>query len=83
MVHAFKSDYESLSVWRLLSERGRSPLVQIQGTLNQLKYIEIMNQYELPFKADYHCRITDFVNQHDGYRPHRAKRYLNFWKRSK
>ena len=69
----FKSGFASLSVWGMFSARGRSPLVRISGTLNQEKYINILKIYVLPFKSVYHNGDNEFLYQHDGCRPHRAK----------
>ena len=73
MVPTFKSGFVSLSVWGLFSSKGRSPLIRITGTLNQHKYIEILKQYVLPFKAQNHSGSNEFIFQHDGCGPHRAK----------
>ena len=78
MMHTFKSGYVSLSVWGLFSARGRSPLVRIDGKMNQYKYIDTLTQYVLPFKQKYHSRMRDFIYQHDGCGPHRAKRVSAF-----
>ena len=78
IVHTFKSGYVSKSVCGLFSARGRSPLVRIEGTLNEYKYIDILTQYLLPFKQKYHPRTQDFIYQHDGFGPHRAKRVSAF-----
>ena len=62
----------------LLSARGRSPLVLIDGTLNQSKYIQILDTYVLPFKNKYHIGNNEFLYQHDGCGPHRAKKVSAF-----
>lgn len=78
VVPTFKSGFVSLSVWGLFSARGRSPLVLIDGTLNQFKYIEILSKYVLPFKTEFHPGNNEFLYQHDGCGPHRAKKVSAF-----
>ena len=68
MVPTFKSGFVFLSVWGLFSAKGRSLLVRITGTLNQHKYIEILKQYVLPFKALHYSGSNEFVFKHDGVR---------------
>ena len=83
MVPTFKSGYVSLSVWGIFSSRGRTPLVSICGTLNQIKYIDVLKNYVLPFKKQYHSSPIDFIYQHDGCGPNHAKSVAAFldWKK--
>ena len=74
----FKSGFVSLSVWGMVSARGSSPLVRISGTLNQEKYFNILKNYELPFKYVHHNGNNEFLYQHDGCGPHRAKKVSAF-----
>ena len=74
----FKSGNASLSVWNAFSRHGHSPLVSFSGTLNQFKYIQILNQYVLPRKNTHESANLGFIYQHDGRAPHRAKRVVNF-----
>ncbi len=37
MVPTFKSGFESISVWAAFSLKGRTPLIRIEGSLNQTK----------------------------------------------
>jgi len=78
MVPTFKSGNASLCIWGMFSAHGRSPLVRISGTLNQHKYINILQQYVLPFKTTVYPSNAAFTYQHDGCGPHRAKRVGEF-----
>ena len=78
MLPSFKSGFVSLSVWGMFSSSGRSPLVRIPGTLNQDKYINILQQYVLQFKTVYRPGKNDFLYQHVGCGPHRAKKVSLF-----
>ncbi len=78
MLPAFKSGYVSLSVRGLFSARGRSPFVCIVGTLTQSKYIEILNNYVIPFKSTHYSEANGFIYQHDGCGPHHAKKVSEF-----
>ena len=78
LIPTFKSGYVSLSVWGLFSARGRSSLVLIDGTLNQSKYIDILDNYVLPFKNKYHAGSNEFIYQHDGCGPHSSKKLSAF-----
>ena len=57
----------------MFSSRGRTPLVRINGTLNQYKYIDILKQYVLLFREQYHSIPMNFICQHDGRETHQAK----------
>ena len=46
--------------------KGRAPLVRICGTFNQGKYINVLKNYVLPFKKQYHSSPMSFIYQHDG-----------------
>ncbi len=72
MVPTFKSGNASLCACGMFSAHGRSLLVRISGTLNQHKYIDILQQYVLPFKTTVHPINAAFTYQNDGCRPHRA-----------
>ncbi len=50
----------------------------IDGTLNQSKYIQILDTYVLPFENKYHFGNNEFLHQHDGCGPHRAKKLSAF-----
>ena len=73
MVHAFESGYVNLSVWGTFSARGRGNLIQLTGTLNQLKYKTILETYLLPFMKAYHSGDGKSIYQHDVCSAHRAK----------
>ena len=62
----------------LFSPRGRTPLVRINGTLNHDKQIQILKQFVLPFKHTFYPGCTNFLYQHDGCGPHRAKKVSIF-----
>ena len=74
IIPSFKSGFVSLPVRRLFSARGRTPLVRINGTLNQDKYIQILKQFVLPFKDMSYPGCTNFMYQHEGCGPHRAEK---------
>ncbi len=74
----FKSGNASLSVWSAFSRHGRSPFVCISGTLNQLKYIHILNPYVLPLKNTHESADLKFIYHHDGCGTHRANRVADF-----
>lgn len=78
IVPTFKSGNASLCIWGMFSSYGRSPLVRIYGTLNQFKYMEILEQYVLPFKNKINSANLGFMYQHDGCGPHRAKKVAAF-----
>ncbi len=78
LVPTFKSGYVSLSVWGGFSVCGRTPLVRIEGNLNAEKYRNILQDYVLPFASKYHGRVREFIYQHDGCGPHRAKSITEF-----
>ena len=73
MVPTFKSGFVSLSVWGTFSSKGRSPLVGISGTLNQNKYGQILQDYVIPFKNQWHAALIKFIYQHDACDLHRVK----------
>ncbi len=72
-VPTFKSGYQSISVWATFSIYGRTPLIRIEGTLNQQKYIKILREQLLPFASTFHGGTNCFIFQQDGCDPHRAK----------
>ena len=75
----FESGNVSLCIWSIFPSYGPSPLVPINSTLNQYKYIEILKQYVIPFKNGCHASKTGFLYQHDGCRPHQAKIMARFF----
>ncbi len=77
MVPSFKSCNGSC-VWVIFSAHGRSTLVRIYGTLNQHKYINILQQCVLPFRTIERPIDATFTYQHDGCRTHRAKNMDEF-----
>ena len=73
MKPTFKSGYVTLSVWAAFSMFGRTTLVRINGSLNQWKYRDILEEHSLPFANKYHGGTDHFIFQHDNCGPHRAK----------
>ena len=69
----FKSGYVCLNIWATFSMYGRTPLVRINGTLNQVKYREILENNLLPFARKFHGGVDNIVFQQDNCGPHRAK----------
>ena len=55
-----------------------TPLIRIDGTLNQHKYISILDDYLLLFADTYHSETTDFIFQQDGCGPHKTKAVRTF-----
>ena len=72
MDHTFKSGYVTLSVWGRFTARGRNKLLQLTGTLNQVKCKTILETYLLPFMKTHHSGDRNFIYQHDGCSAHRA-----------
>ena len=50
----------------------------IDGTLNQSKYVDVLDNYVLSFKNKYHAGGNEFLYQYDGCGPHRAKKVSAF-----
>ncbi len=75
---AFKSGYISISIWAAFSDRVRTPLVRINGTLNQKKYQDILENSLFPFSLLKHGTLSNILFQQDGGGPHRAKSIKNF-----
>ena len=78
LVPTFKSGYVSLSVWGGFSMYGRTPLVRIEGNLNQSKYRKIIEGYVMPFASKNHGNLRNFVYQQDGCAAHRAKSIIGY-----
>ena len=78
IVPTLKSGNASLCTWEMYSCLVRSPLVHNSGILNQLKYIDILKQYVLPFKSTQYASDSEFIFQHDECGPHRTKRVSEF-----
>ncbi len=57
---------------------GRSLLVRIYKTLNQLTCIDILQNHVLPFKNTHCCRNLEYTYQLDWRGPHRAKKFAAF-----
>ncbi len=74
----FKSGYICISVWAAFSARGRTPLVRINGTLNQQKNRDILENSLFPFSLLKHGTLSNIVFQQDECGPHRAKSIKNF-----
>ncbi len=55
------------------SHYGRTPLIRINVTLKQDKYLDILHNQVLPFGMHHYGCISKFVFQQDNSRPHRAK----------
>ena len=73
LVRTFKSGYQSISVWAAFSICGLTPVIRIEGNLNQHKYIEIQKSNLLPYAQQYHGGTANITFQQDGSAPHRAK----------
>jgi len=69
---SFKSGRLSFSVWAAFSERGRSPLVRVNGRLNQFLYMDIIHEHLLPFIEDKHGDTGNLLLLEDNCGPHRA-----------
>ncbi len=69
----FKSGFISISVQAAFSARGRTPLIRIQRTLDKKKYENILETVLLPFIAQHHSGIDQFIFQQDDCGSHRAK----------
>ena len=73
LILLFKSGYQFISVQDAFSMCGRTPLIRIEGNLDQHKYIEILKSTLTPFAQQYHCEIGNIIIQQHGCGPHRAK----------
>lgn len=62
----FKSGYISQSVWSLFSLLGSSPFVSIHGTLNQYKFIQILDKCMIPLRSKCHCGNNELIYQDGG-----------------
>jgi len=71
---SFKSGRLSLSVWAAFSARGRTPLVRVNGRLNQFQYVDIIHEHLLPFIEDKHGGTGNFLLLEDNCGSHRALR---------
>ena len=78
LVPTFKSGYQSISVWAAFSLYGRTPLVRIEGNLNQQKYVTILKEHLLPYAKTYHSGTNLCIFQQDGCGLHRAKSIGSF-----
>ncbi len=78
MVSTFKSGYESISVWAAFLLKGQTPLIRIDGNLNQSKYLKILQDELLPFSEKYHEGKHNMIFQQDGCGPHHAKSVASF-----
>lgn len=67
------SRFISLSAWRIFSSSGKTPLVRIKVRLSQFNYIDVLKQYVLLLRTQYHSTPMDFIYQHDRCAPHRAE----------
>ena len=73
MVPRFESGYVSLSLCGMFLSKGCSPLVRIGGTLNQIKYRQVLKDYLIPFKNQLQAAPMNFIYQNDGCGPYRTK----------
>jgi hypothetical protein len=58
----------SVMIWGCFNYNGKSILAFIDGTLDSLKYQNILNDYLLPFFIEQN--ISDPIFQQDNARPH-------------
>lgn len=76
IVQNFKSGQVTLSVWGMFYARGRSNLVQLTGTLNQVNYKKILEKCVLPFMKTCHSGDWNFIVLHDGCSANMVSTYL-------
>ena len=69
LLPTLKSGYQTISVWTAFSICGRTPLIRIEGKLNQHKYIEILKSNLLPFAQQSHGGTGNIAFQQDGCSP--------------
>jgi len=69
---SFKSGRLSLLVWGGFCARGRTPLVRVEGRLNQHKYVDIIHNHLLPFVEAKHGGTSNLELLDDNCGPHRA-----------
>jgi len=70
---SFKSGRLSLLVRGAFSARDKTPLVRVEGRLNQHKYIEILHNHLLPFVEARHGGTSNFKPLEDNCGPRRAR----------
>ena len=78
LLPSFKSGRLSLSVWAAFSARGRTPLVRVNGRLNQFHYMDINHEHLLPFIEDKHGGTGNILLLKDNYGPHRALKVAKY-----
>ena len=76
----FKSGYQLVNVWGGFSNRGRTPLVRVNGRFNQHKYKSIIEETLLPFMMQNHGGTEEFVLQEDNCGPHRANSIAKYFR---
>ena len=78
LIPTFKSGFQSISVRAAFSVNGRTPLIRIEGHLNQEKYKKILQEQLIPFAETYHGGTKNIIFQQDGCGSHRAMSARSF-----
>ena len=78
MIPTFKSDYEPISVWGCFSAFGTSNLVRFEGTLNQTKYLKLLQYHVENFASKSYGGLDQFIFQQDNFAVHQAKSVLSY-----
>ena len=68
----------SLMIWGAFSWRGCAKLAIIKGNMNSEQYIEVLQEYMLPFAEDKHP--DGFIFQQDGASVHRSQATMQYLK---
>ena len=71
-IPTFKSGYQSVSVWTAFSVDVHTPMIRIEGNLNQRKYEQTLQEQLIPFDEMYHGGTGNIIFQQDGCGPHQV-----------
>ena len=78
MVPTHKSGYELVNVWGRFSYYGKVPLVRIEGSFTNTRYMLICDQVLWPWVVRVYGSLNNVVLQEDNCGPHRAIAVRNY-----